>query len=292
MFQVSTIGSKWPEFIGVWGFPNILPPKSRPQALHWHPRYYAVEKFGKFSHMLKPGLATVGLDCCGACVSFRSITSRTEQNMVSVSTKTKDARTVVKNGWNWQEWWIDMDWLSIYILSIHIIHDNTILIWRKWWLTNGWPVGMATPRENYDDLPGAWDAGRPGRWTPQSSKLEARDGSWWVKVIDFAPRWIFKIESHENHMNISPDFFVPTWTPGWLEPYAGALKSEGQRLCACEGGSAAVCDAGIYWACPLTLEIFEVWWLYGYLDIIDIWIFGYHESINSDFCVLQLWWLI
>ncbi|CAL1137745.1 unnamed protein product [Cladocopium goreaui] len=53
-------------------------------------KYYAVEKFGKFSHMLKPGLATVGLDCCGACVSFRSITSRTEQNMVSVSTKTKD----------------------------------------------------------------------------------------------------------------------------------------------------------------------------------------------------------
>ena len=49
-----------------------------------------MEKFGKFSHMLKPGLATVGFDCCGACVSFRSITSRTEQNMVSVSTKTKD----------------------------------------------------------------------------------------------------------------------------------------------------------------------------------------------------------
>ena len=24
MFQVSTIGSKWPEFIGVWGFPNIF----------------------------------------------------------------------------------------------------------------------------------------------------------------------------------------------------------------------------------------------------------------------------
>ena len=96
-------------------------------------------------------------------------------------------------------------------------------------------------------------------------------------------------KSHENHMNISPDFFVPTWTPGWVEPYAGALKSEGQRLCACEGGSAAVCDAGIYWACPLTLEIFEVWWLYGYMDI---WIFAYHESINSDLCVLQLWWLI
>ena len=43
-------------------------------------------------HMLKPGLATVGFDCCGACVGFRSITSRTEQNMVSVSTKTKDRK--------------------------------------------------------------------------------------------------------------------------------------------------------------------------------------------------------
>ena len=53
-----------------------------------------MEKFGKFSHMLKPGLATVGFDCCGACVSFRSITSRTEQNMVSVSTKTKDGWTI------------------------------------------------------------------------------------------------------------------------------------------------------------------------------------------------------
>lgn len=42
--------------------------------------------------MLKPGLATVGFDCCGACVGFRSITSRTEQNMVSVSTKTKDRK--------------------------------------------------------------------------------------------------------------------------------------------------------------------------------------------------------
>ncbi|OLP78090.1 Protein OSCP1 [Symbiodinium microadriaticum] len=53
-------------------------------------KYFAVEKFGKFSHMLKPGLATVGCDLCGCCIGFRSITSRTEQNMVNVSTKTKD----------------------------------------------------------------------------------------------------------------------------------------------------------------------------------------------------------
>jgi len=53
-------------------------------------KYYAVEKFGKFSHILKPGLATVGCDCMGCCISFRSITSRVEQNNVVVSTKTKD----------------------------------------------------------------------------------------------------------------------------------------------------------------------------------------------------------
>lgn len=55
-----------------------------------HDKYYAVEHFGKFSHMLKPGLATVGVDLCGCCISFRSITSRVEQNNVVVSTKTKD----------------------------------------------------------------------------------------------------------------------------------------------------------------------------------------------------------
>jgi len=51
---------------------------------------YAVEKFGKYSHMLQPGLAFAGADCCGCCVTFRSITSRVEQNTVIVQTKTKD----------------------------------------------------------------------------------------------------------------------------------------------------------------------------------------------------------
>jgi len=53
-------------------------------------KWYAVEKFGKYSHMLGPGLAFAGPDCCSCCVSFRSITSRVEQNTVNVQTKTKD----------------------------------------------------------------------------------------------------------------------------------------------------------------------------------------------------------
>merc|ERR1711972_711486 len=52
--------------------------------------YFAVEKFGKFSHILGPGLAVTGLDCCGCCITFRSITSRVEQIVCQVRTKTKD----------------------------------------------------------------------------------------------------------------------------------------------------------------------------------------------------------
>ena len=53
-------------------------------------KFYAVERFGRFSHMLKPGLAFSGCDCGGCCVTYRSITSRVEQIMCQVSTKTKD----------------------------------------------------------------------------------------------------------------------------------------------------------------------------------------------------------
>jgi len=53
-------------------------------------KYYAVEKFGKFSHTLKAGLAFAGPDCCGCCVTYRSVTSRVEQNLCKVRTKTKD----------------------------------------------------------------------------------------------------------------------------------------------------------------------------------------------------------
>jgi regulator of protease activity HflC (stomatin/prohibitin superfamily) len=53
-------------------------------------KYFAVESFGKFSHMIAPGLAFAGADCCGCCITFRSITSRVDQLLVRVSTKTKD----------------------------------------------------------------------------------------------------------------------------------------------------------------------------------------------------------
>jgi len=58
-------------------------------------KYYAVESFGKFDRMLKPGLAFAGFDCCGICISFRSVTSRVDQIVVSVHTKTKDNVFVV-----------------------------------------------------------------------------------------------------------------------------------------------------------------------------------------------------
>jgi hypothetical protein len=38
-------------------------------------KYFAVEKFEKFSRMLPPGLAVAGLAICGCCTSFRSITA-------------------------------------------------------------------------------------------------------------------------------------------------------------------------------------------------------------------------
>jgi len=53
-------------------------------------KWYAVEKFGKFDSILRPGLAFAGIDCCACCISFRSITSRVEQNIIMVQTKTKD----------------------------------------------------------------------------------------------------------------------------------------------------------------------------------------------------------
>jgi len=53
-------------------------------------KFYALEKFGKFDAILRPGLAFAGVDCCGVCINFRSITSRVEQNIVTVQTKTKD----------------------------------------------------------------------------------------------------------------------------------------------------------------------------------------------------------
>jgi regulator of protease activity HflC (stomatin/prohibitin superfamily) len=56
-----------------------------------------VEKFGKYDKILPPGLGFAGCDVCGACVSFRAITSRVEQNLCKVQTKTKDNVFVTVN---------------------------------------------------------------------------------------------------------------------------------------------------------------------------------------------------
>mmetsp|Transcript_51299 Transcript_51299/g.166354 ORF Transcript_51299/g.166354 Transcript_51299/m.166354 type:complete len:356 (-) Transcript_51299:77-1144(-) len=53
-------------------------------------RYYALERFGRFTQMLPPGLSFTSLDCLGCCVSLRSISSRITQLIVEVNTKTKD----------------------------------------------------------------------------------------------------------------------------------------------------------------------------------------------------------
>eukprot|EP00933_Yihiella_yeosuensis_P020235 TRINITY_DN16270_c0_g2_i1.p1 TRINITY_DN16270_c0_g2~~TRINITY_DN16270_c0_g2_i1.p1 ORF type:complete len:298 (+),score=60.92 TRINITY_DN16270_c0_g2_i1:193-1086(+) len=57
--------------------------------------FYAVERFGKFSQVIPPGLQFGGFDLCGCCISYRSITARVEQSFVMVSTKTKDNVFVV-----------------------------------------------------------------------------------------------------------------------------------------------------------------------------------------------------
>lgn len=52
--------------------------------------FVAVESFGSFYQTLRPGLAVVGPDCFGACLSFKSLTSRVQLLTVKVNTKTKD----------------------------------------------------------------------------------------------------------------------------------------------------------------------------------------------------------
>ncbi|CAJ1354281.1 unnamed protein product [Effrenium voratum] len=53
-------------------------------------RYVAVEYFGSYVNTLRPGLNWTGFDCLGLCVALRSISSRTEQLEVQVSSKSKD----------------------------------------------------------------------------------------------------------------------------------------------------------------------------------------------------------
>lgn len=53
-------------------------------------RYIAVEDFGQFRQIVKPGFSCLGFDCCGLCIQLRSISSRVEQNECWIETKTKD----------------------------------------------------------------------------------------------------------------------------------------------------------------------------------------------------------
>ncbi|CAE7274106.1 HIR3, partial [Symbiodinium pilosum] len=53
-------------------------------------RFFALERFGKFDRTLAPGLSWAGFDLCGACVAFRSISSRVVQSFIRVTTKTLD----------------------------------------------------------------------------------------------------------------------------------------------------------------------------------------------------------
>jgi len=53
-------------------------------------QWYAVERFGKFQSILRPGLNFAGCDCCGVCLGYRSISSRIAQSVCTVVTKTKD----------------------------------------------------------------------------------------------------------------------------------------------------------------------------------------------------------
>lgn len=53
-------------------------------------KWVIMEKFGKADRLLEPGLTIAGIDACGCCIAFRSVSSRVEQNMCNVHTQTKD----------------------------------------------------------------------------------------------------------------------------------------------------------------------------------------------------------
>lgn len=53
-------------------------------------KWFAVQRFGSFYSVMGPGLSWVGPDCCGACYTLTSMSSRVEQLDVKVPTKTLD----------------------------------------------------------------------------------------------------------------------------------------------------------------------------------------------------------
>ena len=48
------------------------------------------ERFGAFQRLLGPGFGFAGLDICGACITFRAISTRVEEEHCSISTQTRD----------------------------------------------------------------------------------------------------------------------------------------------------------------------------------------------------------
>jgi len=53
-------------------------------------KVYTVENFGSFIGIKEPGLSFAGPDLCGLCVSLKSLSTRVEQHIVEIATKTKD----------------------------------------------------------------------------------------------------------------------------------------------------------------------------------------------------------
>mmetsp|Transcript_77819 Transcript_77819/g.166842 ORF Transcript_77819/g.166842 Transcript_77819/m.166842 type:complete len:395 (+) Transcript_77819:111-1295(+) len=53
-------------------------------------KIFASEQFGSFYRMLSPGLGYAGFDMCGVCIQLKSISTRVEQLMSEITTKTQD----------------------------------------------------------------------------------------------------------------------------------------------------------------------------------------------------------
>merc|ERR1712031_147302 len=53
-------------------------------------RFVVTKRSGRLGSVLPPGLNFGGLDCCGLCISYSSVSARLNQRDVQVDTSTKD----------------------------------------------------------------------------------------------------------------------------------------------------------------------------------------------------------
>jgi regulator of protease activity HflC (stomatin/prohibitin superfamily) len=53
-------------------------------------KWVIMERFGKADRLLESGLTIAGIDACGCCIAFRSVSARVEQNLCNVRSQTKD----------------------------------------------------------------------------------------------------------------------------------------------------------------------------------------------------------